>query len=167
MKRCTVPGCERVEQLRRGMCNMHRMRMKTHGDPHKTANRPAGSGTIRPDGYCMLEVGGRPVLRHVAIAERALGRRLPRGADVHHADGDRSNDAPSNLVICPSRAYHMLLHTRIAARDACGNPEWRPCVHCKRYDSPANLAFAKAAGSYYHRDCARRYSASKMARHAV
>ena len=40
---CTVPGCERVGPLRRGMCNKHYERWRVHGDPNivKTAGRKA------------------------------------------------------------------------------------------------------------------------------
>ena len=49
---------------------------------------------------------------HVAVAEAALGRTLPPGAEVHHVDGDPTNNAPSNLVICQDHKYHSLLHAR-------------------------------------------------------
>ena len=90
----------------------------------------------RPTGY----VDAGPDLEHRLAAERALGRPLPKGAEVHHVDGNRSNNAPSNLVICPSRAYHRLLHARERALLACGNANWRKCQLCKQYDAPDNLS---------------------------
>ena len=30
---CSIPGCERVGPLRRGMCNVHYQRWRAHGDP--------------------------------------------------------------------------------------------------------------------------------------
>jgi len=47
------------------------------------------------------------------IAEQALGKPLPKGALVHHADGNALNNDPENLVICPDNAYHNLLHKRL------------------------------------------------------
>lgn len=158
---CTVDGCTRVEQLRRGMCNLHRMRFKVYGDPLKVTKRPAGSGAVRADGYIMHESGGRSVLEHVAIAERAIGKRLPQGAQVHHVDGNRANNAASNLVVCPDAAYHQLLHVRAAAYAACGHYEWRKCHICKRYDDPANLRFYRASGLIRHIECWRRQYAEK------
>ena len=38
---------------------------------------------------------------HVAVVERIIGKKLPKGAIVHHWDGDRLNNTPSNLVVCP------------------------------------------------------------------
>jgi hypothetical protein len=67
---------------------------------------------------------------HVARAERALGHPLPLGAEVHHADGSKSDTAP--LVICQDRAYHLLLHVRTNVLRAGGNPNTdKVCCDCK------------------------------------
>lgn len=49
---------------------------------------------------------------HVLVAERALGKPLPAGTQVHHRDENRRNNDPGNLVICQDRAYHALIHAR-------------------------------------------------------
>jgi hypothetical protein len=68
---------------------------------------------------------------HVAIAVRALGKPLPKHAEVHHVDGNGKNNANSNLVICESRAYHRLLHVRARVVAAGGNPNTeRVCGRC-------------------------------------
>ena len=77
-----------------------------------------------------------PARQHIEMAERAIGRKLPPGAHVHHVDGNHLNNAPGNLVVCPSGGYHMLLHARTRALDACGNPNWRPCKMCGAYGPP-------------------------------
>lgn len=76
---------------------------------------------------------------HIRIAETALGKPLPDGAEVHHVDGDRLNNDRSNLVVCQDNAYHKLLHIRTRALKACGNPNWRKCTYCQEYDAPENL----------------------------
>jgi hypothetical protein len=81
--------------------------------------------------------GGK--LEHVAVAKRALGRPLPEGVEVHHVNEVKSDNRGSNLVICPNREYHALLHVRTRALDACGNAAFRQCEYCKKWDAPENL----------------------------
>lgn len=73
--------------------------------------------------------GNRAAL-HVLRAEAALGKPLPPGAIVHHADGSRFDTAP--LVICQDRAYHHLLHVRMRIKAAGGDPNTdKVCSRCK------------------------------------
>lgn len=95
------------------------------------------------------------VLTHVLIAEKALGKSLPPGSEVHHADGNKKNNSPSNLVVCPDRAYHKLLHARLRAWKACGNPNWRKCRYCKQYSALEALVKHPTQEQYYHRLCRR------------
>lgn len=101
------------------------------------------------------------VYEHTLVAERALGRYLPDGAQVHHVNERKSdNHRWGNLVICPSAKYHLLLHVRMNAVNACGNPDWRKCPYCKRYDDPLNMAMHKSKvsdGHFYHLECCNKY----------
>lgn len=47
---------------------------------------------------------------HRLIAEQKLGRPLKKGEVVHHIDGDKTNNDPSNLMIFASQAEHMKYH---------------------------------------------------------
>lgn len=76
---------------------------------------------------------------HIVIAAAALGRPIPTGAEVHHADGNSLNNHPSNLVICESHAYHQLLHRRSRALLACGDPDKLRCFACKSWDAPQGM----------------------------
>lgn len=73
---------------------------------------------------------------HVIRAERALGKPLPIGAEVHHADGSIRADAP--LVICQDKAYHRLLHARMRVVRAGGNPDTQAV--CSRCGQPKDLS---------------------------
>lgn len=79
----------------------------------------------RPDVYSRQRVAGSQhgsVLEHRLLAEQALGKPLPKGVQVHHVDGNRRNNAPTNLVICQDQSYHLLLHARTRTLRAGGNP---------------------------------------------
>ena len=49
---------------------------------------------------------------HRRVAEQKLGRPLRAGEVVHHIDGNKQNNAPSNLAILPSQSVHAQLHSR-------------------------------------------------------
>lgn len=114
---------------------MHYVRYKTHGDTSVVLIAPKGSGHKNKFGYKRLN----NIQEHVAVAERALGRKLPKGANVHHIDGNPGNNRNDNLVICPDMAYHKLLHLRQDALAACGHADWLKCRYCKKYDDPKNM----------------------------
>ena len=152
MKQCSV--CGKWDTLRRGLCNAHYRRAMKYGDPNARKNRPQGEGTPHIDGYWMFEIDGRAILRHVLVAESALGRRLPKGAQVHHVDYDRSNDSPTNLVICPSGSYHRLLHRRTDALNACGHADWLKCGQCGEYAPREQLRIYQPSGLKWHPQCA-------------
>ena len=112
--------------------------------------------------YKSINLGGTRVNEHTLIAERALGRKLPAGAEVHHVDGDGRNNAPSNLVICQDGAYHKLLHIRTEAYEACGNANYRWCQICKAWGDPQEMLFHR--WNSYHRQC---YSNMRREQYAV
>jgi hypothetical protein len=104
-------------------------------------------------GYIVL---GNGTLEHVVIAEQALGHALPPKAEVHHVNGKRADNSRGNLVICPDRAYHMMLHLRERALDACGNPNHRRCTYCKQWDDPNDMAMRNKGQhgiQWRHRAC--------------
>lgn len=152
-KQCVVDGCAR-SVTSHGMCQLHRRRFRTHGDVHKTNRRSNADGK----GYWNAHYGEVQKGLHVLIAERALGRDLPKGAVVHHVNGDRSDNSHGNLVICQDRKYHALLHIRTRAYDATGDANKRKCMYCREYDSLSNLSEVKD-GRYFHVACNRAHVA--------
>lgn len=96
------------------------------------------------------------VYEHILICEKALGKLLPQNAEPHHFDGNKANNENKNLILCQDREYHFLLEQRTRAFRACGNPSWRKCWICKKYDSPEKL-FIREHGPSYHRTCKKEY----------
>lgn len=161
MKVCSVNGCGRASQSK-GWCSAHYSRWKKTGDTRESEPiEPRGKGWV-DGGYFRISVNGKKARVHVLIAEKALGRKLPPGAQVHHVDENKSNNVNSNLVICPSPQYHILLHTRTASLKACGHASWRRCIFCRVYDAPENLVI-HLDGQAYHRKCSKISIAQKRA----
>lgn len=142
---CGVAGCGRVDYPRRGMCQLHYRRFITHGDVNATNRRTNADGK----GYRAHKTQKG---LHVVLAERALGRPLPPGAEVHHVNGDPSDNRPENLVVCPTRSYHALLHRRARALDMAGNPDARPCMFCRQWDIAPKVRHT-TGGRVYHPAC--------------
>ncbi|HDR9834275.1 TPA: HNH endonuclease [Burkholderia multivorans] len=152
MEKCKEGNCNNPITAR-GLCNKHYKRFKRNGTLSRV-NREWGSGTIHPiTGRIYMHTNGKLKLQHIHIAEKALGKELPNGAQVHHVDENPQNNAPENLVICPDQAYHSLLHQRAAAFDACGHANWRKCRYCQQWDDPDNLYVHPA--TVYHLHCRR------------
>lgn len=106
------------------------------------------------DGYVRVLVPEHPrahngyVLEHLLVAERALGHFLPRTADVHHCNEVRSDNRPENLVICEDRTYHRLLHQRLRAYRATGDPAARQCHGCHLWVKQDEARFSANRGRY-------------------
>lgn len=94
--------------------------VRKNGKPYRFAR--FHNSRINRRGYVRIRMGGQSVQQHVVVATRALGRPIPVGAEVHHVDGDKRNNAPANLVICQDMAYHQLLHRRARVVRAGGDP---------------------------------------------
>jgi hypothetical protein len=147
-------GCDEVVKgrFKRG----HQIRGKSGADHPNWKG-----GVIKLSRYLYEKRPGHPsansegyVLQHRLIAEKAIGKYLPEGAEVHHVNGNGFDNRPENLVACQDQSYHMLLHRRQRALDACGNPNWVKCRICLQYDDPANMAGWKRP---CHRECFNEY----------
>lgn len=137
-------------------------------------NNPRWNGGQRkpPGDYSAIYCPDHPratsegyVLEHLIIVERVIGKPLFPPAEVHHFDEDRTNNRHSNLIVCEDHAYHFLLHLRLRALKACGNPNFRKCVYCHQWDDPASMMHHSKKSSFSHRECNRLYCQKLRQKH--
>jgi hypothetical protein len=152
MKICAIDGCGGKHEAK-GFCNKHYLKKLLHGDAlagRSRANNGVGS-VSKSTGYVAVGVNGTIKLQHRNIVESVLGFTLPPKSEVHHIDGNRTNNSNDNLVVCPNNQYHQLIHRRMEALEACGNANFRKCSFCKKYDDPANMTIKRYGG--FHNAC--------------
>jgi HNH endonuclease len=86
------------------------------GKQRRSGNRkskPKGSleTRVNSSGYQQFKdpSTGRWELTHKRVAEKLVGGSIFPGREVHHIDGDKTNNRPSNLTIV-SKAKHRVIH---------------------------------------------------------
>lgn len=67
---------------------------------------------IADHGYVVI--GDR--YEHQIVAEQILGRPLAVGEQVHHVNGDRTDNRPGNLEVCASASQHHFRHRKSGSR---------------------------------------------------
>jgi hypothetical protein len=153
---CCVEGCSNsIKVVYTKLCNMHYKREKRTGkigSPCRLKS-PSGSGHINSTGYVQVYSEGKLTYEHIVVAEKALGKKLPNGAQVHHFDENKSNNRNSNLVICQDEKYHRLIHVRTRAYNETGHADYLKCPYCKKYDPPKKLKENKSGGYSFHPEC--------------
>jgi hypothetical protein len=114
--------------------------------------RANGEGDTDHQGYVWVSVEGEQRRQHVLVAEKAMGRLLPAGAQVHHINGNRADNRNENLLVCPSAAYHNEIHRKMRVRSMGGDP-WtqRWCGKCQRLLSES--MFAKKYATRFRSPC--------------
>ena len=129
--------------------------MSAHGAQHPNwkGGRTLAGKYVRV--YCPENPRARRnyVPEHILEVEKAMGKPLRRGAEVHHVNQDKQDNRHENLVACQDRTYHKLLHRRARALAECGNPSALRCEICQGYGNQENISVA--GHTTYHRDCAR------------
>lgn len=148
---CLVPNCMNLHRSL-GYCDKHYQLYRKYGDT-QTRIRPVGSKKPTSNGYIQI----LNKLEHIIVAERALGKPLPKRAQVHHVNRIKTDNRPENLVVCPDDAYHRIIEMRTLAYETTGHANWRRCVICKQYDDPSNMFLDKSTGTALHRECRRIY----------
>ena len=88
---------------------------KCCGEHQVGRNNPNWRGGIHiQDGYVRLSIGnGKRIREHTLIAEQVLGHPLGKRIQVHHINGNKSDNRNCNLLICVV-GYHTWLHQRMS-----------------------------------------------------
>lgn len=78
-----------------------------------------GGRTTNPEGYKKILLPEHPyadstgrVMEHRLVAEKAIGKFLPKNRPVHHVNLDVADNRNVNLVICDSNKYHQFIQSR-------------------------------------------------------
>lgn len=111
--RCSIKGCMRPV-LARGWCQPHYYRWHRTGNVQEVVrlqvHREYGTGNLVSEGYLQLYRPDHPyatrkgyVLQHRLVMEEVLGRYLHEDETVHHRNGNKLDNVPSNLELWTSR----------------------------------------------------------------
>lgn len=95
--------------------------LKKYEIPRRSRNTRSscfqGGRNICSNGYVEIIIPGHPstntrgyVYEHRVVAEKRLGRYLRTDEVVHHIDGNKTNNAPENLIVL-SNEQHATLHS--------------------------------------------------------
>lgn len=120
-------------------------------------------------GYIMVYAPEHPrahqsgyVFEHLLVAEKALGRYLPRQVQVHHINEIKNENRNSNLVICENQQYHALLHQRTFALRETGSVHSRKCCFCKQWMTVNDSVLLSNRRNWRHRECHAAYERNRL-----
>ena len=109
MRICSIEQCNRP-LLAKGMCNMHYKRQRRGASARAIArNDPNYVNPWRMDGRGYVYrsnrsgVGSQKIWQHREVMEGSIGRPLLREEEVHHVNGDRSDNRIENLELWSTR----------------------------------------------------------------
>lgn len=108
----TSEGVRKSAEARRGIDFGYETNFERSEKISKTRIEIFGGEVIDKDGYRKVRVNRKYRHEHRIVAERILSRELDRTEIVHHMDENRTNNDPSNLIVC-KRNVHSGLHAKM------------------------------------------------------
>ena len=102
---CSFEGCERPLKGR-GLCHIHLKQWNRNGVCKPIKAYAPGAGSINSAGYRVIHKPGHlnssgkgKIYEHTFVMAEHLGRALAKGENVHHINGDRSDNRIDNLEL--------------------------------------------------------------------
>jgi len=62
-------------------------------------------------GYKVFTERGKTQSVHKRVAEKKVGGKIYPGYEVHHKDGNKNNNRPSNLAVL-KKSFHKNIHAK-------------------------------------------------------
>jgi len=126
---CSVKGCPSdISKGGHGLCGKHAQRFRRYGDVNYVT--PESRWKLLCRAAQLLNIGERKKTtylkylgrhEHRIVAEKMLGRKLTSKDVVHHKDGDRHNNDPSNLEVM-NHSQHAIIHAKLTFKRRYDNP---------------------------------------------
>lgn len=113
-----------------------------------------GGRRLNHDGYVEVLMpehhrsrGNGYVFEHIVVIENKLGRKLRKNEQVHHIDGDKTNNDPRNLMALKAGQHSSVTGDERRAANVI------PCNHCGRPVYKKPFEQRKNKNSYCSRRC--------------
>ena len=114
--KCKNEKCDKEAVYKHmGMCRSCHVSLKRYGDMNtaKRNTRKKGMGSIK-NGYVVHNKNGKEYSEHRLVMEEHLGRKLTKGENVHHLNGQKADNRIENLELwSTSQPYGQRVEDKI------------------------------------------------------